>query len=250
MKPLSGTGSLVELVGAPWEIARLTIPTSPKSNHTRVSDLYMKAGGTNDFGAIFAISPDHGIGFSVLTAGFTASSARFTIRDAIGEAFIPAAESAAFEHAKKNFVGTFKDEKQEGANMTLSVDKDGVGLVLDSIFYNGTDQRWIIASRSAPEDLEATLRLYPTGVNSKPGSLSALYDPNFTGVIAHRAALHPIPNSPRAAVEGGKGGLFENQATWMTIDFIGPLDLFHFSYEKGKLVGVTSIGLNATFTPA
>jgi hypothetical protein len=248
MKPLSATGSLVELAGAPWEIARLTIPTSAKSNYARVSDLYMKAGGTSDFGAIFAISPDHGVGISVLAAGKSATSARFVLRDAVAEVFIPAAEDAAFNHAKNNFVGTFVDESNKGANLTLSVDKNGAGLMLDSIFYNSTDMAWVIASRTAAGPLKGSLGVFPTGVTSKPGTLSALYDPNFTGVIAHRAVLHAEPNAPRAAVEGGKGGMFENQAPWMNIDFYGPLDLLQFGYEKGKLVSVTAVGLNATYT--
>ncbi|KAK6069358.1 hypothetical protein SCUP515_09063 [Seiridium cupressi] len=64
MKPLSGTGSW-------W-------------NLTRVSDLYTKAGGTGEYNAIFALSPDHGIGFSILVTGSTSPSARFTIRDVLG----------------------------------------------------------------------------------------------------------------------------------------------------------------------
>ncbi|KAK6076234.1 hypothetical protein SCUP234_07402 [Seiridium cupressi] len=75
---------LVELVGAPWEIQRLAIPTTPGSNRTRVSDLYTKAGGTGDYNAIFDLSPDHGIGFSILVTGSTSPSARFTIRDVLG----------------------------------------------------------------------------------------------------------------------------------------------------------------------
>lgn len=63
MKPLSGTGSLVELVGAPWEITRLMIPVSPASTRTRVRDLYLKAGGNVDYTSVIALSPDHGLGY-------------------------------------------------------------------------------------------------------------------------------------------------------------------------------------------
>lgn len=92
MKPYSGTGSVVELVGAPWEITRLMIPVNPASNRTRVCDIYIKSGGNVDYTSVIALSPDHGLGFSILVAGFTASDARWPLRDALGETSIDLCE--------------------------------------------------------------------------------------------------------------------------------------------------------------
>ncbi|KAJ6026554.1 uncharacterized protein N7446_004845 [Penicillium canescens] len=227
MKPRSGTGSLVELVGAPWEISRLEIPVTPGSNRTRISDLYTKAGGNGDYTCIFALSPDQGIGYSILVAGSTASSARWPLRDMVGETFIQAAEHAAVENAKRNLAGTFVDAASPGTNLTLTVDKGRPGLGL-KVFWvkgvNGVDN--------------AHVRLYPTGLNSFSKSLSSLYKSKGTMRVAHRMVVPEIPLEPRAAVEGGKGGLFDNSFAWMNLDFAGPSDKFIFNLVDGRLVSV------------
>ncbi|KAJ5349969.1 hypothetical protein N7541_007696 [Penicillium brevicompactum] len=227
MKPRSGTGSLVELVGAPWEITRLEIPVTPGSNRTRISDLYTKAGGNGDYTAIFALSPDQGIGFSILVAGGTATPARWPLRNAVGETFIPAAEHAAAENAKRNLVGTFIDKRAPGTNLTLTLDKGRPGLGLKSMWVNGTSY----------VDSPYT-RVYPTGLSSVSTSLSSLYRVKGAQSLAHRMVLPDLPLKPRAAVEGGKGGLFDNQFTWMNIDFAGPFDELIFDLVDGKLVSI------------
>ncbi|KAJ5177240.1 uncharacterized protein N7482_003117 [Penicillium canariense] len=227
MKPRSGTGSLVELVGAPWEISRLEIPVTPGSNRTRISDLYTKAGGNQDYTAIFALAPDHGIGFSILIAGSTATPARWPLRDGVGETFIPAAEHAAWENARRNLAGTFVDQSSSGTNLTLTVDKGRPGLGLKSFWIKGVNGRH-----------NAHWRLYPTGLNSISRSLSSLYRSKGKMRVAHRMAEPEIPMKPRAAVEGGKGGLFDNSFTWMNLDFSGPADEFIFNLEDERLVSV------------
>ena len=173
-------------------------------------------------------------GFSVLTAGTGAGGARFTIRDVVGEAFLPAAEWASFEHAACSLTGTFVHEESQ-SNMTLSVDKEGAGLVIDSFFLNGTDHQWLLASMSAPAEVPGVQRVFPMGVNSEPGSLAALYDPKFTGVIAHRVLTYARPSVPRAGVESGQGGLFDNQLAWMNTDYLGPIDQLLFGFKDGKM---------------
>lgn len=227
MKSRSGTGTLVELVGAPWEISRLEIPVSPGSNRTRISDLYTKAGGNGDFTTIFAISPDHGIGYSIIIAGSTATSARWPLRDTLGETFIPAAEQAAWENARRNLAGTFVDKSSPGTNLTLTVDKGRPGLGLGAFWIKGENGRggdhW---------------RVYPTSLISVSHSLSSLYSSKGRMRVAHRLAEPEPPIKPRAAVEGGKGGLFDNSFTWMNIDFSGPVDELIFDLVDGRLVSV------------
>jgi hypothetical protein len=227
MKPRSGTGSLVELVGAPWEISRLEIPVSPGSNRTRISDLYTKAGGNGDYTTIFALSPDHGIGYSILIAGLTASAARWPLRDTVGETFIPAAEHATWENARRNLAGTFVDKSAPGTNLTMTVDKGRPGLGLGAFWIKGANGRdndhW---------------RIYPTGLNSISRSLSSLYKSKGKMRVAHRMVQPAPPMQPRAAVEGGRGGLFDNSFTWMDIDFRGPADELIFDLVDGRLVSV------------
>ncbi|KAJ5674772.1 uncharacterized protein N7477_004706, partial [Penicillium maclennaniae] len=227
LKPRSGTGSLVELVGAPWEISRLEIPVTLRSNRTRISDLYTKAGGNGDYTAIFALSPDHGIGYSILVAGATATPARWPLRDTVGETFIPAAEHAAAENAKLNLAGKFVDENSPDTNLTLTVDEGRPGLGLASFWVKGVN------GCDSPH-----WRLYPTGLYSCSRSLSSLYRSKGTMRVAHRLAEPEPPMKPRAAVEGGNGGVFDNSFTWMSVDFDGPVDEFVFNLIDGKLASV------------
>lgn len=240
MKPMSGTGSLVELVGAPWEINRLLVPVTPGSNNTRISDLYTKAGGTGDYTAILALSPDHGIGYSILVAGLTAGSARWPIRQALGELFIPAAELAIAENAATNLAGTFVNDDWEGTNLTLTVDEGEPGLNLTSFYINGTESR--AAVFGLPEGVDLSYRIYPVGVYSNSNSLSALYQTNGTFKVSHRMTLGANPPLPRPAGDGGMGGLFENQLTWLSIDQNGPKDEFILEIEDGRSIGVKSTG--------
>ncbi|UPK95416.1 hypothetical protein LCI18_006351 [Fusarium solani-melongenae] len=240
MKPLSGTGSLVELVGAPWEIQRLMIPATPGSNRTRVSDLYTKAGGNGDYTAIIALSPDHGIGYSLLVAGSSATPARWPLRRVLGETFIPAAEHAAAENAKRSLTGTFVAEGAEGTNLTITFDEGKPGLGLESLYYEGVDIRSQILG--SPEPFPMSVRLYPAGITSSK-SLSSLYKSKGKISVKHTAVVSPLPLKPRAAVEGGKGGLFDNSQTWMSIGQYGSLDELVFNLVDGKLESVTSIAL-------
>ncbi|KAJ5766242.1 uncharacterized protein N7511_003858 [Penicillium nucicola] len=227
MKPHSGTGSLVELVGAPWEISRLEIPVTPGSNRTRISDLYTKAGGNGDYTCIFALSPDQGIGYSILVGGSTASSARWPLRDLIGEIFVPAAEHAAAENTKRNLAGTFVDDTAPGTNLTLTVEKGRPGLGVKTFWVKGVN------------GVDSThVRVYPTGLNSFSRSLSSLYKTKGSMRVAHRMVVQANELNPRAAVEGGKGGLFDNSFAWMDIDFAGPSDEFIFNLVDGRLASV------------
>ncbi|KAJ3456168.1 hypothetical protein MRS44_016191 [Fusarium solani] len=240
MKPMSGTGSLVELVGAPWEIQRLMIPATPGSNRTRVSDLYTKAGGNGDYTAIIALSPDHGIGYSLLVAGTSATPARWPLRGVLGETFIPAAEHAAAENAKKSLTGTFVAEGAEGTNLTITFDEGKPGLGLESLYFEGVDIRSQILG--SPEPFPMSVRLYPAGITSSK-SLSSLYKSKGKISVKHTAVISPVPLPPRAAVEGGKGGLFDNSQAWMSIGQFGSADEFVFNLVDGKLESVTSIAL-------
>ncbi|KAI8186558.1 hypothetical protein KHU50_001308 [Colletotrichum sp. SAR 10_65] len=222
MKPLSGTGTLIELVGAPWEITRLAIPATPGSNRTRISDLYIKAGGNGDYGCIFALSPDHGIGFSILVAGITSGAARWVIRDTVGELFIPAAEAAAAENAKQNIAGVF--ETSDERNITITIDDGHPGLG--------------IQSASLESLAGGSMRLYPSGMYSSSRSLSALYNTKGTFRAALRGIMYGVPFPARAASEGGTGGLFDNQYSWMDIGFVDGEDEFILTIEDGKAMSV------------
>ncbi|KAF4333193.1 penicillin-binding 4 [Fusarium beomiforme] len=241
MKPHSSTGTLVELVGAPWEITRLTLPTGPGSNRTRVSDLYLKTGGNTGYTCFFALSPDHGIGFSIMIAGDSASGARWPLRDVTAETFVTAAEYAAAETAEKNLTGTFVVKGSESTNITLDVTKGEPGLNLTSFFLKGKDQ--IAGYTSA--------RLYPMGLYSNSRSLAAQYNTKGKFSVAFRmVAGLPSPPPARAAIEGGKGGLFDHSLAWMSVGFSGAVDEFVFNLEDTRLVSILSLANGEEFIRA
>lgn len=216
MKPTSGLSSLTKSVGAPWEIYRLSIPVSPDSNRTRVSDLYTKAGGNSGYSAVFALSPDYGIGYSILVAGPGALDERWPLRDAVGEVFLPAAEHGAAENAARNFAGTFADESSL-SNITLTVDDDHPGLGL-----------------RAPGAEGVTVRLYPAGFTQTFN--------NGSTFISFRAVPQALPVGLRAEVEGGEG-LFDNACdTWFSVGFFGSLDEFILEVVDNKVERLRNMG--------
>ncbi|EMT62834.1 Penicillin-binding protein 4 [Fusarium odoratissimum] len=229
MKPRSSTGTLVELVGAPWEITHLTLPTGPGSNRTRVSDLYLKAGGNDDYTCFIALSPDHGIGFSILIAGETATPARWPLRDVTGTTFITAAEYAAAESAEKDLTGTFVVKGSETTNITIEVTKGEPGLKLKS---------WYVKGQDAVEDTSS--RLYPMGLYSNSRSLAAQYNIKGKFSTAFRVVSGLATPAPRAAVEGGKGGLFDQSQAWMNIGASGTADELIFHMEDTTVVSIIS----------
>ncbi|KAF5009443.1 hypothetical protein FDECE_4325 [Fusarium decemcellulare] len=232
MKPLGGTASLTNSVGAPWEINRLSLPISPGSNRTRISDLYTKLGGNAGYAAVFALSPDHGIGFSVLVAGPSAVADRIPLRDAVGTVFVPAAEHAAVENAALNYAATFADDSDPSSNLTLTVDKDHPGLGLESWNVNGTDWRsnLTLPGLDPLPSSSFTVRLYPMGATSQTNSSSEQ--------ISFRAVPQIRPIAPRAAVESGQG-LFDNGCeTWFSVGFWDSIDEFVFEVVDGRVVSV------------
>ncbi|KAL6918636.1 hypothetical protein ACHAPO_009544 [Fusarium lateritium] len=236
MKPQGNTASLTMSVGAPWEINRLTLPVSPKSNRTRISDIYTKLGGNAGYAAVIALSPDHGIGFSVLTAGVGAVPARIPLRNAIGTAFITAAERAGWENAERTYPGTFVDESRNGSNLTITVDEGQPGLGLESFFINGSEWR---ANLTAPASDpiygdDILVRLYPIGATSVSGS---------TQLISYRAVSQLKPIVPRSAVEGGEGLFDDGCTTWESVGFWGDGDEFTFKVVDGEVVSVTNLAL-------
>jgi hypothetical protein len=241
MKPLSHTATLTTSVGAPWEINRLNIPVSPNSNRTRVSDLYTKLGGNAPYGSVFALSPDHKIGFTILVA----PDVRIALRDAVGEAFIVAAEHAAWENAQKNYAGTFVDEVS-GANMTLTVGDDVPGIGMKSWMVDGEDIRIVVGGTSPsllPQDL--SVRLYPRGLERREGNVTWM----LFGASGQRR-----PSNVRADVEGGKT-MFDSCISWQNVDFTNAensfgYDEFMFEVEDGRLKSVTSRALDLTMTRA
>lgn len=240
MKPRAHSASLTISIGAPWEIYRLALPVSQHSTRTRVSDLYTKGGGNSGYTAIFALSPDHQLGYSVMVAGAGALGDRWPLRAAAGQVLVAAAEDAAWENAEANFAGTFSDEA--GSNLTLTVDKDLPGLGLKTLFIDGLDllTQLVQPGIVLPPGRGVVVRVYPTG-------LEEVYA-DGKKVVKYRTVAQVTPLKPKAEVESGVAGvLFDDScisffnAGFYQSEQDKPIDELLFEVKDGKLVTVSSV---------
>lgn len=245
MKPRGNTGTLTSQVGAPWEISRLSLPIAANSSRTRVSDLYTKLGGNPQYSAVFALSPDHGIGLSILIGGPTAGADRSRLRDIVAETFVTAAEHAASENAQRHLTGTFVDQVAQGANMTLTVDQDRPGLGLREIYLNGTNMISALLDSAIPP-ANVSVRLYPMGIEWHGTNAS-----DATTYSSYRAFAQLVPNNRRADVEGGPA-MFDHCFTWANVGFTSyggvASDEFVFEMVDGELKSVSYPFSNNAFS--
>ena len=236
MKPRGNTGTLTAQVGAPWEINRLSLKIAPNSTRTRVSDLYTKLGGNPQYAGVFALSPDHGLGYSILLGGPPAVADRVPLRDAVAEVFVTAAEHAALENAKEKFTGSYVDEVAQGANITLSVEE---------IYINGTNLLPLLFGAPDLPPSNVSVRLYPMGVEWRDPEAS-----DATVYSSYRAFAQIVPENRRADVEGGSG-LFDHCENWQSVGFNSQVgiatDEFVFGILDGELESVSSPLTNNTF---
>lgn len=245
MKPRGNLASPYKAVGAPWEIERLALPVSPNSTRTRISDQYTKGGGQLGYTAVFLLSPDHGLGYTVLVAGPGSGSDRWPLRAALGEAFVTAAEWAGYEYANATWPGLYVDEQEQGSNLTLTIRPHHPGAGLGRIFIAGVDWRSNLTTYGQPALPAAVLAnmstpMFPTGLaaSSEDGGQR----------LQFRATPNFLPNvfpTTRASAEGGTG-LFDDVCLqpWLTTAFYNDeegaaIDEFVFVFDaEGRLRSV------------
>lgn len=255
MKPSGLVTSPYKAVGAPWEIERLAVPVSPDSDRTRISDQYTKAGGQFGYTAVLLLSPDHGIGYSVLVAGPGAGSDRWPLRAALGEAFVPAAEWAGYEHANATWPGTYVDELNEGTNITLAVQPDHPGVNVASMFIGGIEWRANLTSINSPPLPEAVLAnlstpMYPTGLVD-----GAPHDCERHAFRAVPMLLPHVFPMDRPAAQGGSG-LFDDAcfspfgtSAFFALESGPAIDDFVLVLDgEGRIEGVEYPATGAKFT--
>lgn len=176
LKPLSHTAELQASVGMPWEIRRLLLPISPKSNQTRVVDLYTKNGMLGSYSSMLALSPDHDFGFIISLAGEIAGADLLSLLPSlITQAMIPALEEASREAAKARFAGKYQNSH---GKIVIGVDDTLSGLVVQNWTRGAVDM--LQTFRDVFNMGYAGLRLYPAGIENN-GTI------RFRGVYENRA---------------------------------------------------------------
>ncbi|KAK0725685.1 hypothetical protein B0H67DRAFT_551187 [Lasiosphaeris hirsuta] len=214
-------GYAMASLGRPWEILRRDVPVSPGSRTTRVVDLYTRQGGGTAYTSLIALSPDYGVGLSLLTAGPVPEDFH-VIKKSWSDAFLPALEEASREQASVNFVGKYV--LSDNSTATVGLLSDEPGLFLSEMHSENTDFLALIGtvltalSGKAPEKGFGAF-LYPTGLVEK-----------------NRVAFRAIYSAPGKTV-------LEDCGSWAEEDRIryggypGDLFIFHLG-ENGMATGL------------
>ncbi|KEF53924.1 uncharacterized protein A1O9_09719 [Exophiala aquamarina CBS 119918] len=245
MKPVSHTADPFASVGAPWEIARYTLPTDPY----KTIDLYAKSGAFGYYTAYLILVPDYGVGFSVNAAGSVGATG--LLANIITESFIPALQEASRLQTEANYAGQYVSSDKE-YSFILSSDQNTPGLHLTN--FTGPEDSNVFATLallasngSAPAaynaglfGLEIDLRLFPTMLEDN------IKEHNGTKRVGFRAAAglsESLPPGPFTAPCG----------TWLVLDTVelggSSFDEFTFDVdEKGAAVAVNHRFLRQTFT--
>lgn len=222
MKPASHTSSSDYTVGAPWEILSF--------GNERPVDLYTKSGDIGVYSSVLALSPDHGVGFTILGAGKNTHESLALASDMVSAILIPALEQSAKNQAHQRFAGTYA-LANTNSSITLTTD-EGPGLLVTNWINNSSSMLTAFMALNGIHDpSQLSIRLYPTGLESP-------------GKISFRAVTPP-------ALPPGIGPFTSSCITWVTLDShvygnVG-IDEFVFNVDQsGNAVSVSPRALRTT----
>ena len=194
---------------------------------------------------VSALSPDHGLGYSILLGGPAAIADRVTLRDAVAEVFVTAAEHAALENVEEKFTGSHVDEVAQGVNITLTGDQDRPGLGLNEVYVNGTNLLPLLFASPDLPPANVSICLYSMGVEWRDPEAS-----EATVYSSYRAFAQIVPENRRVDVKG-VAGLFDHCENWQSVGFASQVgvatDEFVFEMLDGELESVSSPLTNNTF---
>lgn len=193
-------------------------------------DVYTKSGDWGSYSTLFALVPDHDVGFTILTAldpgsptGVALSgNVRSEVANLLAEPLVEAVDAVAKAQADVNFAGMYTDSASN-SSITLEMDEDSA-LRLTSWVYNGTDLLIDIVSTLLPD---VNWRLLPNDLYTEEGRVG------FTSFYQAPApdALFYGPCLDWVAVDPASFGSV-------------PLGQFVFNVDaEGRATGVESKGL-------
>lgn len=240
MKPRAHTPSKTFSVGAPWEIYRLPLPVTHRGGKTRVLDLYTKIGGNNGYGSLLALSPELGLGYTIIVAGAGVDplAARYSVSQLVGDAFLPAAEQAAYDNAKEQFAATFRFKGDNSTYITLTVDEDHAGLGVKKFVFQGKDVRGLLSyAQPDPTVTKFDVRLYQTGMTGPDSRLAAQYANKGT-LTSTWSAYFNYAGSPSGRARNGKSMFMNECESWEEVGFTDSIDLLLLTTVDGRLQSI------------
>ncbi|KAK5659503.1 hypothetical protein OQA88_704 [Cercophora sp. LCS_1] len=239
--PAIHSGSIRFSMGRPWEILRHALPaTLDTSNVTRNVDIYSKQGGGGVYTTLIALSPDHDMGVSILTAGDETQADFNTIRQAFLDVWLRAAEDEARNQAQATYQGTY--ESSDNSSIVVGLSPGEPALFVDKLISNGTDVLQYVVNSAGLGSKKGKfgLWLYPMGlVDDKSDKV----DGGKAG--KKRVAFRGWPGlvGEKPAVDCGSWAESDRQR-WGNY----PGDLYVFEVDKGgKASAVENPGLGRTF---
>jgi hypothetical protein len=236
MRPVTHTASLEFAVGAPWEIYSF-------QGNDRVIDLYTKAGDLGAYSSMVALSPDHGVGITILAAGEVTTTLVAALTDMVGQTLIPALELAAKEEASRAFSGTYGIESaKSNSSLVISTDDDS-GLKVSEWINNSVNMLEVVSGITSFPDL--SIRLYPTGLRSQ-GSSSATK-------VSFRAVFGSLSSSSSSSSsQDGIGPVTRSSSSWELVDRYeyGNVGVDEFLFEldpkTGEAISISPRSLRET----
>lgn len=236
MKPRTHTASLELSVGMPWEIIRKELPVSDKTNGTRIIDLYTKDGSWGDYASYFVLDPDHEIGFVLLAASpspTSASQQAISLAGLIAANWLPAFEAAAREQAELDFAGTYKSSDPSlNSSISIGLSNDRPGLTVTEWISNGTNafETLAVLLNDVPAANQSlSIQLYPVHLADE-------------GQVAFRAVYEDIP------AIGPKSFIPQSFTPWDLVsgETYGNVGLDDFAFDVDPATGkALSIGIKA-----
>lgn len=215
MKPHSFLSNRDAAAGAPWEIYRA--PGEPTMM------MMTKAGDLGMYSSYVILMPELKVGFTVLSAGESATDNTRILGDIVVDTFVPAIRAAATDEVAEAYAGRFADEAT-GSDITLVAKDDEPGLVIDEWSFGGQD---VLSLLGKLKGGNVTARLYYSGLESET--------PDGT-VSAWRALYQTVTRKV------GPGPLSPICDSWFTVDGLTyggvGLDEFLVTTVEGKATSI------------
>lgn len=210
-------------VGAPWEIVRG--PNLTSDGH--IIDFYAKTGDVGDYSAILVLVPDYDLVIALNFAGPEANSAGgLVVFSELAEALIPVVDQIGKSETSEKLAGLFT----AGPNSSLALSVDDFGVLVSNFSANGADVAEGYSALNQAGDMQTTIRLYPT--NLQTGNASAWRAVYTIGTPEDAAAEDALLFFPQGSCQ-----------TWLQIDRLeyglDSLDWFVLTEDdSGKIVEV------------
>ncbi|KAI0532653.1 beta-lactamase/transpeptidase-like protein [Xylaria digitata] len=238
LRPVTLSSDPMSSVGSPWGVRRLSLS---KNSTYQFATTFNKLGNIGRYSSLLAVIPDFDIGFSMVAAGEMPPSLLTDIADTLSNTYLPTLQGIARSQANATYSGFYRSSDQKlNSSLTISVDENHPGLGVAGWISNSTNLMGLVValgqniSREYWTDIQASVRLYPTG----------LWDATASGGrrVGFKATFEDL-SLPAVA-----NPFTTDCATWLSVSGVAygsqPLDEFIFDVDaNGTVLAVENSAL-------